>query len=227
MTRAFDDATDGTLQAVCFDLDDTLFDYTQYIRAGLCEAAGVLRESTGVDAEQELLDLYFEEGVRTGTFDVILERHDLSDAFVPALVEAYHDSSGPLRPYDNAERVLSELRPQYDLGLITDGRNARSKLRRLDLQGYFDVVFASPNHDVTKLDPEPFERTFEALGVDPSRGVYVGDNPETDFRHPNRLGMSTVRLNRGRYVDRAAEDDAEPDAVIDSLAPLLELLSSE
>lgn len=222
MTATFD----REVEAVCFDLDDTLFDYEQYIRAGLREAASVVEARTGTQVEDELLHLYFEEDVRSETFDRVLDRHDLPDALVSDLVEAYHDSDGPLTPYDEADRVLDDLGSVYDLGLITDGRNARSKLRRLGLDGRFDVVFAGPNHDVTKRDPLPFEHTLDRLDVEPTRAVYVGDNPATDFRESNRLGMFTVRLMRGRYVDRTSATDARPDVTIDSLDALTDLVDA-
>lgn len=214
----------SSLAAICFDLDDTLFDYEQYIEAGLREAAAVIESETGTDFEPELLALYFEEDVRDGTFDALLDRHDLPGELTPQLVEAYHDSSGPLTPYDETETVLSTLGDSYRLGLITDGRNARSKLRRLGLTDHFETVFEGPAHGVDKTDVRPFLDVLSELDVDPEDTLYVGDNPHTDFRHPNDLGMYTVRLRRGRYVDRDPRDGEAPDHTIDSLAELLELV---
>lgn len=216
----------GNLEAVCFDLDDTLFDYTDYVRAGLREAAAVVEERTGHDLADELVALYFEEGVHEETFDRLIERHDLPAERLPVgdLVEAFHDSSGALTPYEEAMTVLSALEERgYDLGLITDGRNGRSKLRRLDLDDRFDAVFVGPEHGISKTDPTAFTRTLEELGVAPERAAYVGDNPHTDFRESNRLGMYTVRLRRGRYVERAPREDERPDAVVERLPDLLDL----
>ena len=212
------------LDAICFDLDDTLFEYEQYVEAGLREAAAVVEAETGVDVESELLALYFEEDCRDGTFDVLLDRHDLPSDLTPRLVEAYHDSSGPLSPYPEAERVLSALGDRYPLGLITDGRNAHSKLRRLDLTGHFEVVYDAPTQGVDKTDPRAFSETLAELDAAPERSLYVGDNPHTDFRHSNDLGMYTVRLARGRYVDRDPRDGEAPDRVVDSLSALLALV---
>lgn len=218
---------DSSLAAICFDLDDTLFDYEQYIEAGLREAAAVIESETGTDLESELLTLYFEDDVRDGTFDVLIDRHDLPDGLTPRLVEAYHSSSEQLTPYDETERVLSTLGDTYRLGLITDGRNARSKLRRLGLTGHFETIFEGPAHGIDKTDVRPFREVLSELDVDPEGTLYIGDNPHTDFRHPNALGMYTVRLRRGRYVDRDPRDGESPDAVIDSLSELLTLLDED
>ena len=223
------DAVFGPVDAVCFDLDDTLFDYTQYIEAGLREAAGIIETHTGEDHADELVRLYFEEDVRDGTFDHLFERegldeHDLPDDLMSELVEAYHDHEADLTPYDAAHDVLSTLDDTFSLGLVTDGRNGRWKLDELGFDGYFDAVVVAPEHDLTKREVEPFRRALDELGVDPERTAYVGDNPRTDFLHPNRLGMPTVRLARGRYVDRDPESGEQPDVVVESLERLPDLL---
>ena len=221
----------GPVDAVCFDLDDTLFDYTQYIEAGLREAAGVIEAHTGEDHADELVRLYFEEDVRDGTFDRLLDReglneHDLPDDLTSDLVEAYHDHDADLTPYAAARDVLSTLDDAFPLGLVTDGRNGRWKLETLDFDDYFDAVVVAPEHDLTKREVEPFRLALDELGVAPERTAYVGDNPRTDFLHPNRLGMPTVRLARGRYVDRDPEDGEEPDVVVESLECLPDLLGA-
>lgn len=212
------------VEAVCFDLDDTLFDFTQYVRAGLRSAADRIEERTGERLHDEVLALYFEESVRDGTFDRLLARHELGVS-VAELVDAYHDSTGPIDPYPDAERALARLAGEYDLGLITDGRNGREKLRRLGLTGYFDAVVVAHEHGLRKReDAETFERALDALGVSPRDAIYVGDNPRTDFHVPDRLGMHTVRVRRGRHTDRDARPAETPDAEVESLDSLLGLL---
>ena len=212
------------VEAVCFDLDDTLFDFEQYVRAGLLEAADRTWTHTGRRLHEELLELYFEEGVTEGTFDRLVERYDLPSTLVPDLVEAYHDHRGPLEPYPEAEDVLARLGDRYPLGLVTDGRNGREKLGRLGLDGYFDAVVVTHDQGFGKPDVEAFERVAASLGVEPAAAVYVGDHPELDVVGPKRLGMGTVRLRRGRYADRPSRDDAPPDVEVDRLGAILDLL---
>lgn len=216
----------GAVEAVCFDLDDTLFDFTQYVRAGLEDAAEEIERRTGERLHEELLELYFEEGVREGTFDRLLDRHNLSVP-VDALVEAYHDPVPELTPYPDAEAALARLDRRFDLGLVTDGRNGREKLDRLGLAAYFDTVVVAHDRGLQKRDhPEAFLDAIESLDTTPASTVYVGDNPRTDFHVPNELGMTTVRIRRGRYRDRAASGDAVPNAVVASLDALVDRLSA-
>ena len=212
------------VEAVCFDLDDTLFDFTQYVRAGLDSAADHVEAQSGTSLHEELHAIYFEEGVTEGTFDVLAERHGVDEAMIPDLVDAYHESTGELTPYERAERVLSALESAYRLGLVTDGRNGRGKLERLGIGHYFEAVCVAHDHDVSKLEELPFRRVLESLGVEPERAVYVGDNPRTDFPVSNALGMTTVRLRRGRFVEREPAGEEAPDVTIDRLEELLGLL---
>lgn len=211
--------------AVCFDLDDTLYDYHDYAKAGLRAAADLLEARKGVDTYDELVALYFHEEITEGTFDRLLDRRDLPSHLLDDLVQAYHASTEPLAPYPNARRVLASLSSDNRLGLITDGRRGHAKLRRLGLHDYFNTVLVTPTIGRSKHDPDVFKRTLSELSVWPSDSVYVGDDPRVDFRIPNELGMSTVRLRRGRYADLDPDAPAAaPDHEVDDIRSLPECL---
>ena len=215
--------------SVCFDLDDTLYPYAEYARTGLRAAGDRLAARTGRRLTDELLELYFDDGVTTGTFDRLVERYDdVPPSLVSELVAAYHDADAPIEPYEETVPVLRDLREEYRLGLVTDGRNGDGKLRRLGLDdGYFGAVVVAPEYDTSKHHPQPFDEALATLSVDPERTVYVGDDPRVDFAVPNRLGMGTVRLRRGRYADLdPPEPRAAPDTEIESLAELPSVLGS-
>jgi putative hydrolase of the HAD superfamily len=214
-----------TIEAVCFDLDDTLYPYQQYAETGLRSAADLLESRTGKRFHDELATLYFEDGVTDGTFDRLFERHDIDRRLIEPAIDAFHGSSERLVPYDDAEGMLSQLRTNHRLGLITDGRGGHRKLRRLDIREYFDSVLVTPNHNSSKHDPAVFEHVLGELSVQPQAAAYVADDPRVDFRAPNNLEMTTIRIRRGRYVDlEPAESQAAPDREIDDLGALLELL---
>jgi len=186
------------VDAVCFDLDGTLFDDRQYVRAGLHSAGAHLERRTGVDLTDELVDAYFQRGVTEGTFDTVLAEQDISDEYVTELVDAYHANDGELEPFEGVEAVLDELAASYALGLITGGRNGRRKLRRLGLSEYFDTALVTSDRPYSKHDPDPFRSVLGDLGVAPAAAAYVGDRPELDFPQPSWLGMLTVRVETGR-----------------------------
>lgn len=142
-----------TAQAICFDLDDTLYDYHEYAEAGLRGAAEVLEARTGEAHFEELRALYFDAGVTSGTFDRVLEEYNLPTSLVETLVAAYHGATTPLAPYDGTETVLATLSPDHRLGLITDGRGGHAKLQRLGIRRYFDSILVTPTIGKSKHDP--------------------------------------------------------------------------
>lgn len=216
-----------TVDAVYFDLDDTLFDYLRYAKSGLDEAGDYLHALTGREYHAELYDIYFEEAITEGTFDTLVERHGFSPELIEELVVAYHGATDPLEPYPETEPVLSDLADDYLLGCITDGRGGHSKLRRLGIREYFDEVLVTPNMGRSKDDPVVFERALSMLSVRPREAVYVGDDPRSDFRAPNGLGMTTVRVRGGRYADiEPADEGAVPDHEISELEGLLDVLAT-
>lgn len=217
-----------SLEAVCFDLDDTLYDYHQYARAGLRRAADHLEGETGRQFFDELLSIYFIEDVTRGTFDELVDRHDLDPALIEDLVEAFHGAQSPLQPYPATEPVLERLGESYRLGLLTDGRAGAEKLRRLGIGTYFDARLVTPTIDASKHDPAVFERLLSTLSVPPANAVYVGDDPRVDFRCANELGMRTVRLRRGRYRTLEPETPKHrADREIQTLGSLPGILDSD
>lgn len=216
-----------TLTALCFDLDDTLYNYEQYARAGLNNAASILEKRAGKQLSDELLELYFNEEQTEGTFDIIVERHGLSEELIEPLVDAFHSATAPMAPYPETKPLLARLETEYKLGLITDGRGGQQKIDRLGIRGYFDEILVTPQINSSKHEPIVFHQVLNSLGTDPSSAVYIGDDPRVDFPVPNNLGMYTVRLKRGRY--RSLEPDSQsdrPDYTIDSLNALCHLLST-
>jgi putative hydrolase of the HAD superfamily len=205
--------------AVCFDLDDTLYPYEEYARTGLLAAADTLAARTGHRLHNELADLYFEEGVTEHIFDRLVARHDtLADSVTRQMAEAYHDATAPLEPYHDTTTVLELLGDRHRLGVLAGCRRARDKLARLGLSTYVDEVVTTSELGLSKTDEQPIARLLTSLSVEPSRALYVGDDPHTDFAVPNRIGVGTVRVRRGRFTHldpttEAAEADVEIDAL--------------
>lgn len=211
-------------EAVYFDLDGTLFDDRQYVRAGLREAGEALLAKTGVDLTDEFLEAYFDRGIKESTFDTVLDEHNLPAELVPKLVDAYHDNEADLTPFPEAVEVVETISRKYQLGIVTGGRNGRDKLCTLGLSDYFDIVLVTPEMGTSKRQADIFETALEVLDVSADEAVYVGDRPTLDFPQPNQLGMTTVRVKTGRYAEAEGTGDARPDITINSLRELPEAL---
>jgi HAD superfamily hydrolase (TIGR01458 family) len=72
-----------------------------------------------------------------------------------------------------------------------------------------------------------FEAALAAFGAEPADATMVGDDVESDVGAAKRLGMRGVLVRTGKFREASlAAADPKPDAVIDSLADLPDLLAA-
>jgi phosphoglycolate phosphatase len=110
------------------------------------------------------------------------------------------------------------------LGIVTNkpARFTLPILARLGIDHEFDVVVAGDTLDQKKPHPAPLLYAANGLGIRPSRIVMVGDSMN-DVLVAWEAGMAIVFVPYG-YNHGSDIFDAQPDAVIDSLADLVPLL---
>jgi HAD superfamily hydrolase (TIGR01458 family) len=71
-----------------------------------------------------------------------------------------------------------------------------------------------------------FETVLAGIGVEPERAAMVGDDVESDVRGAQQAGLAGILVRTGKYrEDVARGSGVNPDAVIDSIADLPELLA--
>jgi FMN hydrolase / 5-amino-6-(5-phospho-D-ribitylamino)uracil phosphatase len=101
-------------------------------------------------------------------------------------------------------------------------------LRRDGVLELFDACVWTSDLDWTKPHPEAFRAAMAAVGVtDPARCVYVGDRPYDDIAGAKGIGMRAVFVPHSVIpLDQQVPVDVEPDAVIQRLSELPELLAA-
>jgi len=222
-------------QAVVFDLDDTLYPERDYVLSGFKAVADWARDALGFPAERtygQLHDL-FVAGVRGDTFDRWALNNDLQpEAWVPAMVDAYHQHQPRITLETDTIELLSQLREHCRLGIITDGYLdvQQRKTAALGVDRTIETIVYSDafGRDAWKPDPRPFHAVLERLDVPADRAVYVGDNPAKDFLGAKGVGMEAIRIRRPDGLHRNMEPataDHAPDLEIDVLTDLHQLAS--
>lgn len=192
------------------DLDDTLYPERDFARGGFRAAATLLatRLERPSDELFERLWQQFERGVRGSIFDAVLGE-PCDAALIDELVRAYREHEPQLALFSDAERLLSRAWPKHGLGLLTDGPAdvQRRKVKALGLQTRIEAIVYSDDfgREHWKPSPIPYLELLRKLHVDPSRAVYVGDNPKKDFIGARRLGLQTVRIRRPDSEHERAE----------------------
>ncbi len=222
------------IQAVIFDLDDTLFLERNYVRSGLAVVGEYLRLKTARrSAFERWMWRRFVSGRRDGMFDALDVHFDLGlgHAGISKLIQVYRRHSPDIRPCRGVEAVLANLRRRrLKLGLLSDGflPAQRLKLEALGLAKYFDKVIFTEGigRSAWKPSPRGFESIRRAMGVPHAGCVYVADNPAKDFLAPNGLGWLTIQWRRPGQVhaDKPAPRNGKPQRVIRSGPELLRLV---
>jgi putative hydrolase of the HAD superfamily len=226
------------LEAVLFDLDDTLHDDTATYRRAAERVAGEVANDYGSSAET-LLAAYVRQSeafwkdldvaqfgtplgaVRATLWGRALRASGLADdpALAVRCADAYNRYRREhLRLWPGALDLLVSLRARgYRLALVTNGfaETHREKLVVLELEDAFDEVFIADEVGMLKPDPRLFRLACERLGVEPAAAAMVGDRYERDIRGAHATGLFTVWLNlRDERVPAGAP---EPDAIVERL----------
>jgi putative hydrolase of the HAD superfamily len=152
---------------------------------------------------------------------------DVAEAVLEEAATHHLDSWTPHIVHDpEALPVLTSLRAAgHKIGLLSNTHWPRAFhehfLERDGLDVLIDVRCYTSEMARTKPHPDAFRTVLDQLGVaDPDTVVFVGDRPHDDIWGAQQLGMKAV-LRPNRFVPTY---DVEPDAVIDRLPELLEVI---
>lgn len=221
------------VRAVIFDLDDTLYPEHSFVLSGFAAVERWLEAQGRSGPFAKVAAELMATGLRGTIFDATLHRlgWELDPAMIQKMVRVYRGHVPAIRLFDDAEWILTRLRPDFRLGLVTDGfaEAQRSKIAALDLERRTDLCVMTDLLGPGSWKPSPagFLRCMEALGVRGAECVYVGDNPAKDFVAPNQLGWLSVQVHRpdGVHAGAKAPPGGEAAEHIRSLRELEGVLS--
>jgi len=218
----------STIQAVVFDLDDTLYPERAFAFSGFDAVVERFGQQLGWGStEAARMRTLFDSEQRATVFNAMLDESGVAPethaTLIAEMAAAYREHSPRIALHDDADRALARLHGRYRLGIVSDGFQAtqQGKIDALGLAACVDHVVLTDQwgRDHWKPDPKGFTHIATELGVPHESCIYVADNPAKDFIAPNRLGWRTVQIRRtdGIYTDRVAPSDGKPQTVIDTL----------
>ena len=222
------------IQAIVFDLDDTLYPERAYAMSGFAAVAAAfadrLGDPTGTVARMRAL---FDTEHRPRVFNAILAERGLpvNPETIRAMIDTYRRHRPTITLHPDADTALTRLRAVCKLGLITDGPTIQqwAKIDALMLRDRLDEIIVTDDlgPGLAKPHPHAFELIRERLDVPNAACAYVADNVAKDFVAPNALGWQTVRVFRadGIYRDGEVADGGVPRHAIDSLLAMEALLA--
>jgi putative hydrolase of the HAD superfamily len=209
MTRLFD-IRDDAIDAVMFDLDDTLLDHSSAATSGAQELARTLGRAADVDAfvaswKAHSADAYPRYLCGELTYDEM--RHvrmqksvdpNLSREAALKLFDLYAAAyQAAWLVFDDVPACL-QASSSLKLGVITNGRavEQRAKLRVIKIDAHFHHVGISEEFGQPKPEAAIFLDACARLNVRPDRTLYVGDNHKVDFLGAQDSGLHALWLNR-------------------------------
>ena len=183
------------LEAVIFDLDDTLYGEKDYVRSGYRAVAAGFPQ---VENMAQKLWAAFEK--RLPAIDVVLDAEGLATPEnKEKALRLYRSHLPQIALYPGVKQLLQRLAQQKKLGLITDGRpdGQRAKIQALGIGDHFQKIIVTDELGglaFRKPNETAFRLMQQALDVPFNKMVYIGDNTKKDFIAPQALGMQAIHF---------------------------------
>ena len=223
------------VQAIIFDLDDTLWEVGPVIvraehamLAFLADCYPRVLERNTLDSMRDVrARMAIEHPAMRHDFTWLrLEslRHHARDAGYPqAMAEeafaVFYRARNDVVLYDDARPALERLHGRFRLFAVSNGN---ADLAAIGLAGYFERALAARDAGVLKPDPRIFALLLRQAGIDAARALHVGDDAVADVEGARRAGVTPVWLNRSGDCWPVAA--SPPPLTIRTLLELAELL---
>jgi HAD superfamily hydrolase (TIGR01509 family) len=200
-----------TLEAVVFDVGETLVDEDRYW-AEVAKVAGVPRHvllaalGATITRGEEHFSLWDHLGVErpSAVAEIVYRREDLYPDAIPCL-EAVRAAGRLVALAGNQTEALESWTRSVGLPV--------------------DLVVSSVSLGARKPDPAFFSALVERLRLEPSEVAYVGDRVDNDVVPAAMAGLVAVHLRRGPW-GLLQEPSEQAQLVVDSLAELPAALAS-
>ncbi len=204
------------LEAVFFDLDDTLVQTTYFNDQSLNVIIKVLndRHSRLGLSRDEVQKIALNIKIRYGTsygklFDEFKTALAIEDEKILTELTIAFDRLRPsLRLFPGVASLLKQLIQNHlKVCVVTQGVAFRQwkKMLVLGIADLLDGVVVG----VSKPNPRIFEVALNIVDSDRSRSAFIGDRPDLDIKGAKQTGMIAIRVLQGRAAGQRAADETE------------------
>lgn len=198
-----------SIQAICFDLDDTLWEVwpviikaEQAMYRFLQERYPRVAEAMTIEAMRDArarVSLDFPHKAHDFTFlrrQALLEQalaFGYPEAMADEAFEAFIAARNQVELYPDVRPALEVLHGRYRLFTASNGN---ADLARIGLASLFERSVAAREVGVLKPAAAVFLKVLEGTGLSAGEVLFVGDDPRLDVEGARAVGMSTAWMNR-------------------------------
>jgi len=230
------------VKAIFFDLDQTIVDWKGYKEAAINNSASAMVDA-GLklpveDVKKCIDEIYIKKGYEyQRVFDDLLRAMNINpqnrifNKIKAAGVASYREAKRKyLKVYPDVPLALQHLiEMDYKLGLISDAPPFQGWIRifELKLDKFFpdDFVYISRWKKASK---RPFKLIMKDHELAPNELLMVGDDPRSDIKPANELGIVTALAEYGRVYPIDLNDSLQiPDYHLKSFRELINLLNKK
>jgi putative hydrolase of the HAD superfamily len=223
------------VRAICFDLDNTLWDvwpvimraeqkmydflaerYPRVVANMTIEMMRKAREETAAAHPQMRHDFTFlrKQTLREHAREFGYAEHMAEEAF-----DAFITARNEVELYEDVLPALEQLRTRYRLFTASNGN---ADIGKIGLGHFFERTINARLVGALKPDPAIFHKVIEGTDLQAHEVVYVGDDPLLDVVGARGAGMQAI------WIDRAGaqwpSEIAPASYTVRSLAELTKLL---
>jgi FMN hydrolase / 5-amino-6-(5-phospho-D-ribitylamino)uracil phosphatase len=197
------------IRAICFDLDNTLWDIwpvilraeqamldflaLHYPKAVIGETIETLRAARAEVARQHPQMQHDFTFLRRQA----LREHSLRCGYAEQMAheafEVFHRARNQVDLYEEVPIALPLLQQHYRLFTASNGN---ADLQRIGIAHWFERCVAARDVGVLKPHPAVFHKVIEATDLQLHEVLYVGDDPLADIEGARQAGMRAVWINR-------------------------------
>lgn len=193
-------------KAVFFDIDDTLYDTSDFARLARRAALNAMIDAglplSTDEAYSMLREIIKDKGSNYDKHFNILTRQVFGEE-KPLLIAlgmiTYHNVKfALLRLFPDTIPTLIYLKSRgYHLGVISNGITIKQweKLIRLGLHHFFDEVITSEEVGVEKPDEKIFMEALDRMGCKAERSIMIGNKFSEDIIGALNVGMDAILVN--------------------------------
>ena len=222
------------VQAISFDLDDTLWDCAPAIanaERALFEWHTRVTPKIASEHTPSTLQEYRNEfrennpslkgcvtAMRVAGLKDLFQRFGYPENLAEEAFSVFYNARSQVELYTGAQDMLKALAASHRLAAITNGN---ADLQSIGISMYFERIYAANLTLLEKPAPDMFNRCLLEMDIPSSALLHIGDNPVTDIFGAQAVGAQTVWFNQ--YNEPWPENLDPPDFEVSTLPDVVAL----